>query len=82
MWMANTRLLTLAVILALVAGHYVWSSLPQDTTQVAVSVQAIVPAESWDRPTLFELMDPETESEAPPVAVRESPIDQPAEEEL
>ena len=82
MWMANTRLLTLAVILALVAGHYVWSSLPQDTTQVTASVQAIGPTESWDRPLIFELMDPETESDAPPVAVRESPIDQPVEEDL
>ena len=53
MWMANTRLLTLAVILALVAGHYVWASLPQDATQVTTSVQAIAPAESWDRPTLW-----------------------------
>ena len=82
MWMANTRLLTLAVILALVAGHYVWSSLPQDATQVTASVQAVVPTESWDRPTLFELMDPARESDAPPVAVRQSPIDSPVEEEL
>ena len=82
MWMANTRLLTLAVILALVVGHYVWSALPYETAPVAASVQAIVPTESLDRPMLFELMDPETGSDAPPVMVRDVPIDQPADEEL
>ena len=82
MWMTNTRLLTLVVILLLVVTHYVGATLTLDATPVASTVQAVVPAESWSRPTLFELMDPATDSEAPPVVVRETPTDQPTEEGL
>lgn len=82
MWMTNTRLLTLVVILLLVVTHYVGATLTLDATPVAFTAQAVVPTESWSRPTLFELMDPATGSEAQSVVVRETPTNQPTEEGL
>lgn len=70
MWMANTRLLTLAAIVLLVVAHLLWTALPQEAGPLAATA-SVRPAESWDRPTLFELMDPSTGSEAAPVLVAE-----------
>ena len=81
MWTTAARLLTLAVILILVVVHVAWDGLPEKPVTSTASVHVLAPTDVADRPTLFELMDPETASEARPVVVRDPAADEPADEE-